>query len=86
MPEVRTLSGSVSRPRNSPCAAFLPEALDVYYDRQHAIDTYFKDEETLVVYFDFSPTLQKVYLTYENWALNNDHRNLATHYLVSATK
>jgi hypothetical protein len=37
-------------------AAFVPDALDVYYDRQHAIETYFKDDETLVVYFDFSPT------------------------------
>ena len=37
-------------------AAFLPEGIDIYYDRQHAIDTYFKDDETLVAYFDFSKT------------------------------
>jgi hypothetical protein len=35
-------------------AAFLPEGIDIYHDRQHAIDTYFRDDETLVVYFDFS--------------------------------
>ncbi len=37
-------------------------------------------------YFNFSPMLQKVYLSYENWALNSDHRNLATHYLVNAVR
>jgi len=37
-------------------AGFIGEGIDRYYDRRHFIDTYFRDAETLVVYFDFSPT------------------------------
>ena len=32
---------------------FNTDRLDAYWDREHVIDTYFRDEETLVVYFDF---------------------------------
>lgn len=35
-------------------AGFIAEALDGYYDRRYFIDTYFRDAETLVVYFDFA--------------------------------
>lgn len=35
-------------------AGFLAEALDRDYDREHMIDTFFRDEETLVAYFQFS--------------------------------
>src|SRR5262245_31124586 len=34
-------------------AKFLPDAIDAHYDRQHAINTYFADDETKVVYFEF---------------------------------
>lgn len=34
-------------------SGFLAEKLDRYHDRQHVIDTFFADGETLVVYFDF---------------------------------
>jgi hypothetical protein len=37
-------------------AGFIAEGIDRYYDRRHFIDTYFRDAETLVVYFDFSPS------------------------------
>jgi len=37
-------------------------------------------------YFGFSRNLQKIYLRYEDWALNRKHFNLATHYLIEATK
>lgn len=33
-------------------------------------------------YFGFSRTLQRAYLSYEEWTLRNEHRNLATHYLL----
>jgi hypothetical protein len=33
--------------------SFSTERMDLIWDRQHVIDTYFRDEETLVVYFDF---------------------------------
>lgn len=36
-------------------AGFVAEALDRDYDRRHMIDTYFRDDETPVVYFHFSP-------------------------------
>jgi SAM-dependent methyltransferase len=35
-------------------------------------------------YFHFSRLLQRLYVRYENWALNGGRRNLATHYLVFA--
>jgi SAM-dependent methyltransferase len=35
-------------------------------------------------YFRFSGLLQRAYLAYENWAIRGDHRNLATHYVVTA--
>ncbi len=37
-------------------------------------------------YFRFSRVLQAAYMAYEEWALRGNHRNLATHYLVVATK
>ncbi len=37
-------------------AGFIPEGIDRYYDRRHYLDTYFRDDETLIVYFDFSPS------------------------------
>ncbi|MDO8432772.1 MAG: class I SAM-dependent methyltransferase [Candidatus Binatus sp.] len=37
-------------------------------------------------YFRFSRTLQRIYLGYEDWALRGKHFNLATHYLIDATK
>jgi SAM-dependent methyltransferase len=37
-------------------------------------------------YLSFSRLLQRPYLTYENWAESRGHRNLATHYLVSARR
>jgi SAM-dependent methyltransferase len=37
-------------------------------------------------YFSFLPVLQKAYLAYENWAANRGHENLATHYLITATR
>lgn len=37
-------------------AGFVAEALDRDYDREHMIDTFFRDEETLVAYFQFSKT------------------------------
>jgi hypothetical protein len=35
-------------------SGFIAEGIDRYYDRRHFLDTYFRDAETLVVYFDFS--------------------------------
>jgi len=35
-------------------------------------------------YLSFSRALQRLYLGYENWAERGRHRNLATHYVVSA--
>ena len=32
---------------------FVPEAVDWHFDREHAINTYFVDDETKVVYFEF---------------------------------
>lgn len=37
-------------------------------------------------YFNFSPLLQRLYLVHENWAARTDKWDLATHYLVSASK
>jgi SAM-dependent methyltransferase len=37
-------------------------------------------------YFSFSRVLQRLYVGYENWTLNQGHRNLATHYLVFARR
>jgi hypothetical protein len=37
-------------------AGFIAELLDRDYDREHMIDTYFRDDETLVAYFHFSKT------------------------------
>ena len=37
-------------------AGFVTDVLDRDYDREHMIDTYFRDDETLVAYFHFSPT------------------------------
>lgn len=37
-------------------------------------------------YLRFAPSLQRVYVGYENWAHARDRRNLATHYLVHAVK
>jgi SAM-dependent methyltransferase len=37
-------------------------------------------------YLSFAELLQRAYLTYEDWALRHGHRNLATHYLVSARR
>ena len=36
------------------------------------------------MYLSFAPPLERLYLAYENWAERGRHRNLATHYLVSA--
>jgi len=38
------------------------------------------------MYFRFSSTLQRIYLHYEEWAMNTEHDNLATHYLILATR
>jgi SAM-dependent methyltransferase len=35
-------------------------------------------------YMRFSRVLHRLYLAYENWAERGGHRNLATHYLISA--
>ncbi|QQR75926.1 MAG: hypothetical protein IPJ17_10275 [Holophagales bacterium] len=37
-------------------AGFIEEALDHDYDREYMIDNYFRDDETLVAYFQFSKT------------------------------
>jgi len=37
-------------------AAFNPTKLDTIWDRRYMIDTYFRDDETLVAYFQFSKT------------------------------
>lgn len=37
-------------------------------------------------YLSFSGPLQRLYVGYENWAANGDHRNLATHYLLAADR
>lgn len=37
-------------------------------------------------YFKFMKPLRNVYLVYEEWALRNNHDNLATHYLVIGSK
>lgn len=37
-------------------------------------------------YFRFVRPLQRAYLAYEDWAERGDHRNLATHYVVVATR
>lgn len=38
------------------------------------------------VYFGFSPTMQLLYLRYEEWALRKRYANLATQYVISARK
>jgi SAM-dependent methyltransferase len=38
------------------------------------------------VYLEFSGWLERLYLRYEDWAVRSRHANLATHYLVVATK
>lgn len=38
------------------------------------------------VYLGFSGLLQRLYLVYEDWAVRGSHRNLATHYLVTAVR
>jgi SAM-dependent methyltransferase len=38
------------------------------------------------MYLSFAPLLEQLYLIYENWAERSGHRNLATHYLVSARR
>jgi len=37
-------------------------------------------------YLSFCPVLQRVYLAFEDWACLRGHRNLATHYLVTAVR
>jgi SAM-dependent methyltransferase len=37
-------------------------------------------------YFSFAPALQRLYLKYENWAARENHRNLATHYVIVARR
>jgi SAM-dependent methyltransferase len=37
-------------------------------------------------YFTFSPRLQSLYIAYEDWAARKTAPNLATHYLITATK
>jgi len=37
-------------------------------------------------YFKFSRPLQRLYLTYEEWCIERNYRNLATHYLINAVK
>lgn len=37
-------------------------------------------------YFKFLGALERAYLVYEDWAIRGDHRNLATHYLISARR
>jgi SAM-dependent methyltransferase len=37
-------------------------------------------------YLHFSRPLQVAYLTYENWAVRSDRRNLASHYVVDAIR
>jgi 2-polyprenyl-6-hydroxyphenyl methylase/3-demethylubiquinone-9 3-methyltransferase len=37
-------------------------------------------------YFDRFPLVKRVYLSYEDWAVDRGHQNLATHYIVAARK
>jgi SAM-dependent methyltransferase len=37
-------------------------------------------------YFKFLDVLERTYLVYEDWAVRRGHRNLATHYLISARR
>lgn len=37
-------------------------------------------------YLRFAPPLQRMYVSYENWARASERRNLATHYLLHAVK
>jgi SAM-dependent methyltransferase len=37
-------------------------------------------------YFRFAPALQRIYLKYEDWTCRAARRNLATHYLFTATR
>lgn len=67
-----------------------------YYDRCYdgALKTLLADWESSeieplyrgAIYFRFSRTLQRAYAAYEDWACDRGHRNLATHYLVTATR
>jgi len=34
---------------------FVPDAMDEYWDRHRALERYFKDDETGLVYFEFGP-------------------------------
>lgn len=38
------------------------------------------------VYFNFSPLLRNLYLSYENRLANSNYHNLATHYLIEAVR
>ncbi len=38
------------------------------------------------IYFRFSGVVQRAYAAYESWACTGGHRNLATHYLLSAER
>jgi len=38
------------------------------------------------IYFRYSGILQRAYMAYESWACSGGHRNLATHYLLSAER
>lgn len=37
-------------------------------------------------YFSFSPALQRVFLMYEDWACRGGHANLASHYILDASR
>jgi hypothetical protein len=37
-------------------------------------------------YLTFSDLVFRLYLSYENWVERNDHRNLASHYIVRAVR
>lgn len=37
-------------------------------------------------YLGFSRTLQRLFLVFEDWAAHGPHRNLATHYVISAVR
>ena len=45
-------------------AGFLPEVINRYFDREHAINTFFADDETKVAYFDFEPNGKYAGMTY----------------------
>jgi SAM-dependent methyltransferase len=37
-------------------------------------------------YFNFAPLVRRAYLAYEDWTLRAGHRDLATHYIISARR